>query len=155
MQWLNRQKDWYNAERRFIFAAPNDKLKHQWIKQIEKEKQRQISAENSLKNRQLGKAFIQKAKGLKKINKTQATNTATNSTRPSAPPSHPPSGTNSNIICEDHWRSLNVASGSSRANKRNKASVLDDSQAELQLFTFSEQQNSVQSQPRRTRQQRK
>jgi len=23
MQWNNREKDWYNAERRFIFAAPN------------------------------------------------------------------------------------------------------------------------------------
>ena len=32
--WKNREKDWYNAERRFIFAT-NDKQKTQvWIKKL-------------------------------------------------------------------------------------------------------------------------
>ena len=31
MQWHIRQKDWYNAERRFIFAAPTEKQRDKWI----------------------------------------------------------------------------------------------------------------------------
>ena len=29
--WKNREKDWYNAERRFLFAAPTPKLHKKWI----------------------------------------------------------------------------------------------------------------------------
>ena len=32
--WKNREKDWYNAERRFVFAAPTTKLHDKWIKMI-------------------------------------------------------------------------------------------------------------------------
>ena len=31
MTWQNREKDWYNAERRFIFAAPNLRQRDKWI----------------------------------------------------------------------------------------------------------------------------
>ena len=34
MCWHNRQKDWYNAERRFIFASPNSQVKNKWISVI-------------------------------------------------------------------------------------------------------------------------
>ena len=27
-------KDWYNAERRFVFAAPNGKLMNKWVEKI-------------------------------------------------------------------------------------------------------------------------
>lgn len=32
MQWHNREKDWYNAERRFIFAAPTKAARTKWIR---------------------------------------------------------------------------------------------------------------------------
>jgi len=32
--WKNRTKDWYNAERRFIFAAKGPKTQGKWIEQI-------------------------------------------------------------------------------------------------------------------------
>lgn len=32
--WQNREKDWYNAERRFIFASETDKMKNKWIEKI-------------------------------------------------------------------------------------------------------------------------
>ena len=38
MQWHNREKDWYNAERRFIFAAPSRKAQTKWIQMIGKTK---------------------------------------------------------------------------------------------------------------------
>ena len=38
MTWKNREIDWYNAERRFIFAAPGPKMKAKWIKIIRKTK---------------------------------------------------------------------------------------------------------------------
>jgi hypothetical protein len=38
MQWHNREKDWYNAERRFIFAAPSAQMKAKWINLITKQK---------------------------------------------------------------------------------------------------------------------
>lgn len=38
MIWKNRQKDWYNAERRFIFASATEKAKDKWIKHIERVK---------------------------------------------------------------------------------------------------------------------
>lgn len=53
MCWKNRQKDWYNAERRFIFGAPNNKLKVNWIKKVEKETRLQLSTENTLRNKKL------------------------------------------------------------------------------------------------------
>ena len=36
--WKNRTKDWYNAERRFIFAAKGPKTRNKWIEQIVLEK---------------------------------------------------------------------------------------------------------------------
>jgi len=54
MKWHNRQKDWYNAERRFIFAAPSQQLKSKWINCVEKERQRILSCENSFRNQSLG-----------------------------------------------------------------------------------------------------
>ena len=50
MQWHNREKDWYNAERRFIFSAPNDKMLKKWITLIEKDKNRTIAKTNSMIN---------------------------------------------------------------------------------------------------------
>ena len=38
MQWRNREKDWYNAERRFIFASPSSQMKTKWIKLITRQK---------------------------------------------------------------------------------------------------------------------
>lgn len=32
--WKNREKDWYNAERRFIFAAKDPQTRDKWIKLI-------------------------------------------------------------------------------------------------------------------------
>ncbi len=32
--WKNREKDWYNAERRFIFAAKDPKTRDKWIRLI-------------------------------------------------------------------------------------------------------------------------
>lgn len=32
--WRNREKDWYNAERRFIFAAVSREARDKWIKLI-------------------------------------------------------------------------------------------------------------------------
>ena len=32
MTWHNREKDWYNAERRFIFAADTAKSRSRWLK---------------------------------------------------------------------------------------------------------------------------
>ena len=31
MMWKNREKDWYNAERRFIFAASTKDARNEWI----------------------------------------------------------------------------------------------------------------------------
>ena len=42
MQWHNREKDWYNAERRFIFAAPNKSMRSKWINLITSEKHRNL-----------------------------------------------------------------------------------------------------------------
>ena len=54
MTWHNREKDWYNAERRFIFAAPNDKQRIKWMNQImKKPSEAQL---NSIKNKKLGKS---------------------------------------------------------------------------------------------------
>lgn len=36
-QWKNRERDWYNAERRFIFATKSTKQKDKWLDQILKE----------------------------------------------------------------------------------------------------------------------
>ena len=36
--WRNREKDWYNAERRFIFATNTKALRKEWIKNIMIEK---------------------------------------------------------------------------------------------------------------------
>ena len=38
MTWHNREKDWYNAERRFIFAAPNERQRSKWLDMITAEK---------------------------------------------------------------------------------------------------------------------
>jgi hypothetical protein len=32
--WRNREKDWYNAERRFIFAAKDRETRDKWIRLI-------------------------------------------------------------------------------------------------------------------------
>ena len=34
--WSNRQNEWYNAERRFIYACRNEPERRQWLKQIRK-----------------------------------------------------------------------------------------------------------------------
>lgn len=54
MTWHNRVYDWYNAERRFIFAAPNKKAMNKWISLIENEKKKIIIKENAEKNKMLG-----------------------------------------------------------------------------------------------------
>ena len=36
--WKNREKDWYNAERRFIFAAKGPKTRDKWIDEINKDR---------------------------------------------------------------------------------------------------------------------
>ena len=36
--WSNREIDWYNAERRFIFAAKTENLRRKWIEEVVKEK---------------------------------------------------------------------------------------------------------------------
>ena len=36
--WANREKDWYNAERRFIFACSTRKERDKWIELIIKDK---------------------------------------------------------------------------------------------------------------------
>lgn len=38
MTWHNRELDWYNAERRFIFAAPDGTQRSKWIKMIMKKR---------------------------------------------------------------------------------------------------------------------
>ena len=38
MQWKNREKDWYNAERRFIFATKTEQQRQRWLDEIMKEK---------------------------------------------------------------------------------------------------------------------
>ena len=42
MEWHNREKDWYNAERRFIFAAPHKKQRNQLIQMILKQKKAKV-----------------------------------------------------------------------------------------------------------------
>ena len=32
--WKNRQSDWYNAERRFIFACKTEKERNKWVEKI-------------------------------------------------------------------------------------------------------------------------
>ena len=34
--WQNREKDWFNSERRFIFAADTKRKRHHWIEQFTK-----------------------------------------------------------------------------------------------------------------------
>ena len=55
MQWHNREKDWYNAERRFIFAAPTPQLRAMWIKLIitgkKEKKKRKKKGKKSANNR--------------------------------------------------------------------------------------------------------
>ena len=34
MTWANREKDWYNAERRFIFASHTKKDATKWMKHL-------------------------------------------------------------------------------------------------------------------------
>jgi len=144
MCWKNRQKDWYNAERRFIFAAPNDRLKATWIKQIAKEKRKQISAENTMRNMRLGKKVVPAAKPetsikpskFKRVAKTNQTSARSIiddrfdiSKRPSAPPSYPPSSAfvsaNAAVFVDDYWR--NFGGGGSRTAKRNIVSSLNNS----------------------------
>lgn len=36
--WKNREKDWYNAERRFIFATKTVKRRDKWIEEVVKDK---------------------------------------------------------------------------------------------------------------------
>lgn len=36
--WKNRQKDWYNAERRFVFACKTQKERDKWVEKIVMEK---------------------------------------------------------------------------------------------------------------------
>ena len=55
MQWHNREKDWYNAERRFIFASPNKRMLKKWINLIENDKKRTIAKNNSKKNIKVSK----------------------------------------------------------------------------------------------------
>ena len=38
VQWKNRVKDWYNAERRFIFATKTEHQRQRWLDEIMKEK---------------------------------------------------------------------------------------------------------------------
>ena len=38
--WKNRMKDWYNAERRFVFAAPNGKMMKEFVEKISMDKVR-------------------------------------------------------------------------------------------------------------------
>ena len=54
MQWHNREKDWYNAERRFIFSTPNKKMLTKWITLIEKDKKSMIAKVNSKMNTKIG-----------------------------------------------------------------------------------------------------
>jgi hypothetical protein len=49
MQWHNREKDWYNAERRFIFAAPNKSMRSKWINLITQEKHRALESAITVK----------------------------------------------------------------------------------------------------------
>ena len=35
--WKNREKDWYNAERRFIFATKTTKRRDKWIEEVVKD----------------------------------------------------------------------------------------------------------------------
>lgn len=34
MTWANRQLDWYNAERRLIFAGSDQKIISKWLKSV-------------------------------------------------------------------------------------------------------------------------
>lgn len=54
MQWHNREKDWYNAERRFIFSSPDPKMLKKWITLIQKDKKRIEARINSEKNTMIG-----------------------------------------------------------------------------------------------------
>ena len=36
--WKNRERDWYNAERRFIFATKTSKKRDKWISKVLKDK---------------------------------------------------------------------------------------------------------------------
>ena len=38
MLWKNRERDWYNAERRFIFATKNPKKRNKWIEEVLKDR---------------------------------------------------------------------------------------------------------------------
>lgn len=49
MQWHNREKDWYNAERRFIFAAPNKSMRSKWINLITQEKHKALESAITVK----------------------------------------------------------------------------------------------------------
>ena len=40
MIWKNRERDWYNAERRFIFATKFPKRRNKWIEEVIKDKVR-------------------------------------------------------------------------------------------------------------------
>ena len=53
MRWRNRTIDWYNAERRFIFAAPTKARTAKWIDQITKVKRQSLVEENSQRNKML------------------------------------------------------------------------------------------------------
>lgn len=61
MRWHNREKDWYNAERRFIFSAPNQKMLSKWITLIEKDKLRTEVKTNTAKNIMIGATAIKSA----------------------------------------------------------------------------------------------
>ena len=43
--WKNREKDWYNAERRFIFATQTKKDRKEWIKSVIRENSSQNGEE--------------------------------------------------------------------------------------------------------------
>ena len=55
MTWHNREKDWYNAERRFIFSVPSKRERDQWIKLVTSVKPpRDLRAERSKKKKKNG-----------------------------------------------------------------------------------------------------
>ena len=53
MTWHNREKDWYNAERRFIFAVPNERQRSKWLDLIMTQKVPAEKRKNKIKNKKI------------------------------------------------------------------------------------------------------
>lgn len=64
MTWHNREKDWYNAERRFIFAAPNRFQRAEWIKLITTGKNKATQAKSKkIASKKVAKKRVETATG--------------------------------------------------------------------------------------------